>query len=94
MADHAHRLVGVERFQQFFQRAAGIGVGIAAEGRREPAHLLHDLEGVLLLLLADHVAEDAPAQADVVDQGAVSRVGGAGRARKEKCRAGPHGAAC
>ena len=67
-ADHAHRLLARQRLEQLLERLVGLVVGIAAEGHRELADVLDQLEGVHAFLLADDVAQDAAQQADVLDQ--------------------------
>ena len=61
------------------ERTAGLGVAFQPVGHRQLAHPLDQFEGVLALLLADHVAEDSAQQADVVDQGTVLLGGIVGR---------------
>jgi hypothetical protein len=46
-------------------------VCVAPESHRQLANLLDQGEGGLALLLADHVTQNAPEQADVLDQGIV-----------------------
>jgi hypothetical protein len=58
-ADHADRLVARQVLQQPVQHAAGGGVLLQPVGHGQLAHALHQLEGFLALLLADHIAEDA-----------------------------------
>jgi len=70
-ADHAHRLVVAQGLQQGLELTVGGLVGVAPEGHRQLADLLDQLEGLRAFLLADHVAEQAAEQADVVDQGLV-----------------------
>ena len=67
-ADHAHGLGRGQALEQVLERAVGGLVGIAAEGHRQRADLLHQFIALLALLLPDHIAEDAAQQADVVDQ--------------------------
>jgi hypothetical protein len=69
--NHAHRLVTGEVLQQAVEHASGRGVPLQPVGHRELAHALDQLEGLGALLLADHVAEDAAEQANVVHQGPV-----------------------
>ena len=67
-ADHAHRLVAAERGQQFLERPVGARVGVAAIRHRQLAHLLDRVVGAGALLLANHVTQDAPEQANVQGQ--------------------------
>ncbi|MDT4852307.1 hypothetical protein FQZ97_865320 [compost metagenome] len=92
-ADHAHRLLAREAFEQLLQRLVGVLVGVAAEGHRKLADLLDQVVGSLAFLLPDHVTQHTSQQADVIDQGlvfvgaglgtsgtwAVGRGGGSGR---------------
>ena len=78
-ADHAHRAVARKAGEQPVEGAAGGGVALQPVGDRELADPLDQVERLLAFLLADHVAEDPPEQADVVDQRLVlgrGRVGG------------------
>ena len=70
-ADHAHRLVAREGLEQLLERAVGVLIGIAAESHRQLAHLLDQFVGLHPLLLTDHVAQNTPQQADIVNQGLV-----------------------
>ena len=70
-ANHADRLVTGEILQQAIERAAGLRVALEAIGHRQLPDALDQLEGLLAVLLADHVAQDAPEEADVLDQRAV-----------------------
>jgi succinyl-CoA synthetase alpha subunit len=70
-ADHAHRAVAAQALEQLLQRLVGRLVGVAAERHRELADLLDQVVRSLAFLLADHIAQDATEQADVVDQGLV-----------------------
>ena len=80
-ANHTHRLIPAQVLQQAVQGAAGLGVALKPVGHRELAHALDQLEGVLALLLADHFAENAAEQADILDQRQVLG-GGSGRAAR------------
>ena len=60
-ADHAHRLVGRQVLQKPVKHPPGAGVLLQPVGHRQLAHPLDQLEGVLALLFAYHLAED-PAQ--------------------------------
>ena len=64
----ADRRLARQVLQQAVERAAGAGVALQAIGHRQPSHLFDQLEGLAPVLLADHVAEDAAEQADVLDQ--------------------------
>ncbi|KWT90182.1 hypothetical protein APY03_3276 [Variovorax sp. WDL1] len=78
-ADHAHGLGRAQSLEEVLERAVGCMVGVAPEGDGERADLLYQRERFLALLFADHVAEDASEQADVVDQRlfvAVAALGG------------------
>ena len=79
-ADHADGLVAAQVLQQPVQRAAGLCVLLQAKRHRQLAHALDQLERGLALLFADHVAQDATEQTDVVDQRAVLFGGVSGRA--------------
>ena len=70
-ADHAHRLVARQVLQQAVERAAGLRVALQPIRHRQLAHALDQVVGVPALLLADHVAEDAAEQPDVLHEGAV-----------------------
>ena len=70
-ADHAHRLVARQVLQQPVEHAPGRGVALQAVGHRELAHALDQLERLVPFLLADHVAQDAAQQPDVLDQRAI-----------------------
>jgi hypothetical protein len=70
-ADHAHRLVARQVLQQPVEHAPGRRVTLEPVGHRELAHALDQLEGLVPFLLANHVAEDAAEQPDVLDQRAV-----------------------
>ncbi len=74
-ADHAHHLVGGQVLQQPVEHAAGAGVGLQPVRHRELAHALDQFESLLAFLLADHVAEDAAEQPDVLDERLVLRGG-------------------
>jgi hypothetical protein len=74
-AHHRDCLLDRQVLQQPVQRAAGAGVALEPVGHRQLADALDQLEGGRALLFADHVAEDAPEQADVFDQRAVFFVG-------------------
>jgi len=74
-ANHAHCLIARQVLQQAVERAAGLRVALQAVGDRELADALDQVERNLAFLLADHVAEDATEQPDVVDQRLVLRSG-------------------
>ena len=67
-ADHAHRLVAREPFEQGLQGLVGLRVRVAPKRHRELAHLLHQLVRSQTLLLANHIAQHPPQQADVVNE--------------------------
>ena len=77
-ADHADGLLDRQVLEQAVERLAGAGILLQAVGDRELADLLDQLVGGLAFLFADDVAEDAPEQADVLDQRSVllGRIGG------------------
>ena len=75
--DHIHRLVGGQVLQEAVERAPGLRIALQAKADRQLPNPLDELESLLALLLADHIAEDAAEQADVFDQRAVL-VGGSG----------------
>ena len=90
IAEGAHdreRLVGAEAVEDRLELAPGAGLVVAMEADRGLADLLDERVGLLALLLAHRVAEDAAEQADVVAQrqvllvglGAGVGVGGSGR---------------
>ena len=66
--NHADGLLARQVLQQPVERTPGLRVALQAVGDRELAHPLDQLERGLAFLLADHVAEDAAEQANVVDQ--------------------------
>ena len=70
-ANHADGLVAAQALEQGFQRLVGFFIGIAAERDGELAHLLDQLVSGHAFLVADHVAQNAPEQADVFDQRAL-----------------------
>ncbi len=70
-ADHTDGLVGRQVLQQVVERRAGARVALEPISDRQAADALDQLEGLVALLFADHVAEDAAEQPDVRDQGAV-----------------------
>ena len=75
------RLVGRQAVEGRLELAPGAGLVVAMEADRGLADLLDQPEGLLALLLAHRVAEDAAEQADVVAQRLVlvGGVGGSGR---------------
>ena len=91
-ADHADRLLRRKRLEQGLERAVGLLVGVTAEGHRQLAYALDQLVGFDAFLLANHITQHAPEQADVFHQGffvgagATNRRVGWGRGR-----AGGHG---
>ena len=62
------RLVGAQAVEDRLELAPRAGLVVAMEADRGLADLLDELEGLLALLLAHRVAEDAAEQADVVAQ--------------------------
>ena len=70
-ANDRQRLVGAERVERGFQLAPGGRLVVAVEADRGLTDLLDEREGLLALLLAHRVAEDAAEQADVLAQGAI-----------------------
>ena len=71
VAEGAHdrqRLVGAERVEDRLELAPRAGLVVAVEADRGLADLLDERVGLLALLLAHRVAEDAAEQADVVAQ--------------------------
>ena len=73
------RLVGRQAVEGRFELAPGAGLVVAMEADRGLADVLDEPEGLLALLLAHRVAENAAEQADVVAQRLVLVVGlGAG----------------
>ena len=67
-ADHRHGLRGREPDEQLFQAVAGARIVASLMADAQPPDVLDDREGALSLVVADHVAEHAPEQANVVDQ--------------------------
>ena len=67
-ADHAHRLVGRQALEELRQVAPGVVVALEPVGHRELADAFDQLVRLLAFLLADHLAEDAPEQPDVLHQ--------------------------
>ena len=67
-ADHADRLVAREVLEQCLERLVGLLVGVAPKGHRQRAHLLDQRIGRHPFLVADHIAQDAAEQPDVLDQ--------------------------
>ena len=56
-ADHADRLVGRQVFQQPVEHPAGRRILLEPVGHAQLPHPLDQLEGLLALLLADHVTQ-------------------------------------
>ncbi|MPM74813.1 hypothetical protein SDC9_121802 [bioreactor metagenome] len=67
-ANHAHRLVARQALEQLLERLVRFLVGISAEGNRQLADLFDQVIGRHALLLADHIAQDAAQQPDVLDE--------------------------
>ena len=67
-ADDAHRLSARKRLEQAFQRLVCFVVRIAPERHRQLADALDQFVGLEAFLLADHVAQNAAQQADVIHQ--------------------------
>ena len=67
-ADDGDRLLGAQVLQQPVEHAPGARVGLQTESHREAADALDQLERGVAFLLANDVAEDAPEQADVLDE--------------------------
>ena len=96
-AHHRHRLLDRQVLQQPVERAAGLCVALEPVGHRQLADALDQLEGRRALLLADHVAEDAAEQPNVLDHRAVdvvsvgARAGLGGHGGRDGRAAGPAG---
>ena len=67
-ADHADGVLAAQAREQPVEVAPGALVALQPVGDRELADPLDELVRCVAFLLADHVAEDAPEQTDVVDQ--------------------------
>ena len=67
-ADHTGGLRPAQAFEQLLELAVGLVIGIAPEGHRELADLLDQLVGFGALLRTDHIPQNAPQQANVLDQ--------------------------
>ena len=74
-ADHADRLVAAQAGEQLLECVVGLLVGMATKGHRQLADLFDQFEGVSAVLVADHVAQDAAQQADILHKGALVLAG-------------------
>ena len=68
--NHAHGLVSREAFEQFFQRFVCRVVFVTSECNRQFAYVFNQIEGIFTLLLANHIAQNATQQTNVLNQGA------------------------
>ena len=95
-ADHAHRLVAAQALEQRLEFAVGTLVVVVPKCHRQLSDLLDQIKRRRTILLADHIAQDATEQPDVVDQRLVfvGRFGVAERGLGTAVGGGFHGGDC